>query len=99
MASYLTHATGSDTGKVTEWDFDEKKNEWDVHLEITSHKHKNAYIDLSNLGPTENLSFWTESQSIDTQKRPVTTQMLCMDLEGGGSATVYMRMVNTKIVC
>lgn len=99
MASYLTRATESDEGKVLEWDFDEDKNEWDVHLQITSEKHRNAYLDLSVLGPTETLSFWTDGQTVDASKRPVTTQILCMDLEEGGTATVYMQMVNTKIVC
>ena len=99
MTSYLTRATESDEGKVLEWDFDEDKNEWDVHLQITSKKHRDAYLDLSVLGPTETLSFWTDGQTVDASKRPVTTQILCMDLEEGGTATVYMQMVNTKIVC
>lgn len=99
MASYLTSATSSDSGRVVNYEFDEEKNEWDVHLEITSEKHKHAYLDLSTLGPKENLSFWTDSRSEDAMKRPVTVQILCMDLEDGGTATVYMQMVNTKIVC
>ena len=92
-------ATDSDDGRITKWEFDKVNNEWDVHLKITSKKHKNAYLDLSMLGPAENLSFWTDSQTEDAMRRPVTVQILCMDLEEGGSATVYMQMVNTKIVC
>ena len=100
MASFLSSVTNSDSSKVTNWDFDEQKNEWDVHLEITSEKKNAAHLDLGMLGPKESIWFWTErGQEKDAKNRPVTFQTLFMDLEDGGSATVYMKLVNTKLIC
>ena len=99
MASFLTSVTNSDSGKVTQWEFDEQKNEWDVNLEITSKKQNAAHLDLGIIGPKESIWFWTErAEQEDVQKRPVAFQTLFMDLEDGGSATVYMRLVNTRII-
>ena len=100
MASFLGGVIRSDSSKVTDWTFDEEKNEWDVHLEITSDKKNAAHLDLGMLGPKENIWFWTErGDEEDAQKRPVAFQTLFMNLEGGGSATVYMKLVNTKLIC
>lgn len=102
MASFLGSLIHSDENRVTWWDYDEKSNEWDVRLEITSSKYNVVHLDLSLLGPREHIWFWTEKTDpklSNEGKMPVCYQTLFMNLDAGGSATLYMKLINTKLFC